>query len=133
MTNIEYVTNEICLFYNLSLKDIKSKSRKREIVFPRQMAMAVCKNAFDKETLKSIGNYFGGRDHSTVIHACQTVDNLCSYDTKIKAEYETLLAQVKSRNISELPLDIKQMLLGICPVPRFQLEWAVNGKVIIEK
>jgi len=67
----------------VTIADLKSKSRKKELVFPRQVAMYFAKELTDL-SLKSIGYHFGGRDHSTVIHAVQTISDLMEQDEAVK-------------------------------------------------
>ena len=81
--NIDTIQDMIADFYDVSVADLKSKSRKKELVFPRQMAMYFAKE-FTNLSLKSIGYHFGGRDHSTVIHAIQTISDLMEQEDAIK-------------------------------------------------
>jgi chromosomal replication initiator protein len=69
--------------FSVEVEMMKAKSRKREIVQARQIAMFFAKE-LTRHSLKTIGLYFGGRDHSTVIHALQTVNDLISTDKTIK-------------------------------------------------
>ena len=77
--SIEYIQKLVCDFYNIPVEAVKSKTRKREIVQARQITMYLAK-AFTKNSLKTIGEHFGGRDHTTVIHSCQTVKDLMDTD-----------------------------------------------------
>ncbi|MFN8344580.1 MAG: chromosomal replication initiator protein DnaA [Spirosomataceae bacterium] len=81
--NIDTIQDLIADFYEISVADLKSKSRKKELVFPRQMAMYFAKE-FTNLSLKSIGYHFGGRDHSTVIHAIQTINDLMEQEDAVK-------------------------------------------------
>lgn len=81
--SIEYIQKLVCEYFELPQEMLKSKSRKRELVQARQISMYLAKN-HTKASLKSIGQYFGGRDHSTVIYACQTVDDLMETDKKFR-------------------------------------------------
>ena len=74
---IDSVQEAVADFYNVTIADLKAKSRKRELVHPRQIAMYLAKEKTDL-SLKSIGYHFGGRDHSTVIHAVQTISDLAA-------------------------------------------------------
>lgn len=76
----------------ISIELIQGKSRKREIVQARQIAMYFCKELTDS-SLKNIGSAFGGRDHSTVIHACQTVRDLMDTDRN----FERQVAEVEKK------------------------------------
>ena len=62
---------------------IKSKTRKREIVQARQIAMYFSKS-FTKSSLATIGSQIGGKDHATVLHACKTVNNLIDTDKRFR-------------------------------------------------
>ncbi|WP_337042217.1 chromosomal replication initiator protein DnaA [Emticicia sp. 17c] len=85
-TIIEAVTEH----YKVRIPDLKGKSRLREIVLPRQVAMYLAKELTNL-SLKSIGYHFGGRDHSTVIHAIQTVNDLMDTDKEISGAVSKLL------------------------------------------
>jgi chromosomal replication initiator protein len=73
---------------------LKSKSRLRSNVIPRQVAMYLAKELTNL-SLKSIGYHFGGRDHSTVIHAIQTVNDLMDTDKEMKATVSKLIQKFK--------------------------------------
>lgn len=92
--SIDYIQKLVTEFYGLSVDQLKSKTRKREIVQARQISMYYAKN-MTKASLKSIGTYFGGRDHSTVIHACQTVNDLMDTDKKFKNDVEEIGKRIK--------------------------------------
>jgi len=72
---IDTVQDMVAEYFNVTVADLKAKSRKRELVYPRQVAMYIAKDKTDL-SLKSIGYHFGGRDHSTVIHAIQCVTDM---------------------------------------------------------
>ncbi len=82
--SIEYIQKLVCDYFEVPVDMVKSQTRKREIVQARQISMYLAKQ-HTKSSLKSIGMHFGGRDHSTVIYACQTVDDLMDTDKKFKA------------------------------------------------
>jgi len=86
----------VCKFYGKQLWMIESKSRKREIVEPRQIAATLVRE-FTRLSLKQTGLKFGGLDHSTVIHARQTVYDLIETDNdyRKKFEYIKMLVQAK--------------------------------------
>ena len=67
----------------MQVDKLKDKTRKRAIVQARQLSMYLAKS-LTKNSLKSIGKHFGGRDHSTVIHSCQAVQDLMDTDQKFK-------------------------------------------------
>ncbi|MEL6413198.1 MAG: helix-turn-helix domain-containing protein, partial [Bacteroidota bacterium] len=70
------------------------KSRKREVVLARQTAMYLSKK-YTNHSLKSIGDYFGGRDHSTVIHALQTINDLLDTNPPFRRSLEDLQHKIK--------------------------------------
>ncbi|MDP2160939.1 MAG: chromosomal replication initiator protein DnaA [Flavobacterium sp.] len=82
--SIEYIQKLVCDYFEVPVDMVKSQTRKREIVQARQISMYLAKQ-HTKSSLKSIGMHFGGRDHSTVIYACQTVDDLMDTDKKFKS------------------------------------------------
>lgn len=73
--SIEAIQQIVCEYFDITIDQLKSKTRKRKIAQARQVAMYLSKKLTSK-SLKLIGQNFGGRDHSTVIHACQSVMNL---------------------------------------------------------
>jgi chromosomal replication initiator protein len=84
--SIEYIQKLVCDFYNIPVEAVKSKTRKREIVQARQIAMYFTKY-LTKASLKNIGIFFGGRDHSTVIHSITTYQNFLDCNYKLEAKY----------------------------------------------
>ena len=80
---VDFIQKTCSDYFGIKLDDLKAKTRKKEIVNARQVAMYFCKE-FTNHSLKSIGYHFGGRDHSTVIHAVQTVNDLMETDNSFK-------------------------------------------------
>ncbi|MCX8019297.1 MAG: chromosomal replication initiator protein DnaA [Chitinophagaceae bacterium] len=76
---IETIQKMVCEYFQVPYDKLLQKTRKREIVQARQITMYLAKN-FTKNSLKTIGEHFGGRDHTTVIHSCQTVKDLMDTD-----------------------------------------------------
>ena len=85
---IEKIQQVVCDYFNISKEEILSKSRKRNIVQARQLAMYMCRNLISNCSLSTIGMELGGKDHATVLHACTTVSDLMSTD-KIFKQYVT--------------------------------------------
>jgi chromosomal replication initiator protein len=77
-------------FYQLRLQDLLSKRRSRSLARPRQMAMALSKE-LTEHSLPEIGEAFGGRDHTTVLHACRTIRDLTETDGKLRQDWEKLV------------------------------------------
>lgn len=92
-------------YYNLDISVIESKSRKHEIALARQMSMYLIKRLTNL-SLKRIGEAFGGRDHSTVLHSCQAIENYLVTDKTVKAAFEHLLGKLK-RDYSATPRDLR--------------------------
>ena len=92
--SIEYIQKLVCDYFTIPVEQVKSKTRKREIVQARQISMYYAKD-LTKSSLKTIGMHFGGRDHSTVIHACQTVNDLMETDKKFKADIDEIGKRIK--------------------------------------
>ncbi len=80
---IDYIQKTVSEYFDVKLDDLKAKTRKKEIVTARQVAMFFSKENTN-HSLKSIGYHFGGRDHTTVIHAVQTVNDLIDTDSTIR-------------------------------------------------
>ncbi len=91
---IENIQRMVCEYYNVSYDKLQQKTRKREIVQARQITMYLAK-AFTKNSLKTIGEHFGGRDHTTVIHSCQTVKDLMDTDSVFKENVVELTQKVQ--------------------------------------
>lgn len=75
------IMQKVCDFFLMDIEDVRGLSRKRELVVARQLCMYFMKHQ-TKLSLKSIGAAFSGRDHSTVIYALQTIEDLMSTDKK---------------------------------------------------
>ncbi|MDO5651732.1 MAG: chromosomal replication initiator protein DnaA [Moraxella sp.] len=89
--NAENIKAVVAEYYGLSVKDLAGKKRTRNIARPRQIAMALTRE-FSKDSYPDIGQAFGGRDHSTVMHACQTVVELRESDPVFEKDYQSLSA-----------------------------------------
>jgi len=87
--SIENIQKTVADYFSIRVADLKSKRRNRQIARPRQIAMALAKE-LTSMSLPDIGDAFGGRDHTTVIHACKKVDELTRTDSKIKEDYASL-------------------------------------------
>jgi len=87
--SIDYIQKVVCDYFDLPIELLKSKTRKREIVQARQIAMFFAKK-MTKSSLASIGAQCGGKDHATVLHACRTVSDLSETDKQFKRYLEEL-------------------------------------------
>ena len=91
---IEIIQKMVCDYFDISYDKLLQKTRKREIVQARQITMFLAK-AFTKNSLKTIGEHFGGRDHTTVIHSCQTVKDLMDTDNSFRENVIELQQKVQ--------------------------------------
>tara|TARA_Y100000385_G_C13065360_1_gene626410 strand:- start:586 stop:2028 length:1443 start_codon:yes stop_codon:yes gene_type:complete len=87
--SIDYIQKIVCDYFDLPLELLKSKTRKREIVQARQIAMYFSKK-MTKSSLANIGLHCGGKDHATVLHACRTVNNLQETDKHFRKYLDDL-------------------------------------------
>ena len=81
-------------YYNIGLEQLQSKTRKREIVQARQVAMFFSKT-LTKSSLATIGSQIGGKDHATVLHACKTVNNLIETDKRFRLQVDEIEKKLK--------------------------------------
>ena len=87
--SIENIQKTVAEFYRLKVVELLSKKRTRAIARPRQIAMCLARE-LTQLSLPDIGNAFGGRDHSTVLHACKTVEDLRNSDQALNADFNLL-------------------------------------------
>ncbi len=88
--SIEGIREFVAQKYNVKLEDLISKSNKREIAHPRQIAMYICKK-LTKTPLNEIGNNFGGKHHSTVLHSIKKVENSIETDHEFSREINSII------------------------------------------
>ena len=87
--SIDFIQIVVCDYFDLPIELMKSKTRKREVVQARQIAMYFSKS-MTKSSLANIGLHCGGKDHATVLHACRTVNNLMDTDKRFRAYVDEL-------------------------------------------
>ncbi len=90
--NITKIQNAVASHYNITIDDLKGKKRSNKVAHPRQLAMYLCRIETD-ETFPRIGLEFGGRDHSTVIFACDKIEK----ELQNNAELERTIKEIKSK------------------------------------
>ena len=90
LVTIDNIQKMVAEYYKIRIADLLSKKRSRSIARPRQMAMALCKE-LTNHSLPEIGDAFGGRDHTTVIHACRKIAELKDENLIIKEDFTNLL------------------------------------------
>ena len=90
LVSIDNILKTVAEYYKIKVSDLMSKRRNRSVARPRQMAMALCKE-LTNHSLPEIGEAFGGRDHTTVLHACRTIKGLRDTDNDIAEDYANLI------------------------------------------
>ncbi len=95
LITIENIQKTVAQYYKIRVADLISKRRTRSIARPRQVAMALAKE-LTNHSLPEIGDAFGGRDHTTVLHACRKIAELKENDVSIEEEYAILLRTLSS-------------------------------------
>ena len=92
---IDEIINKVADYYGVEVGSINTRSRKREVVLVRQVAMYLAKKYLDMSTVK-IGRYVGDRDHATVVHACKTITNLSETDKQFRNELNEIELSLQS-------------------------------------
>ena len=87
---IENIQKSVAEYYNIRISDLLSKRRNRSITRPRQLAMAITRE-LTSHSLPEIGDSFGGRDHTTVMHACKKTKEFKDSNNRIKEDYENII------------------------------------------
>lgn len=93
--SIDFISKVVCDYFNMPPETINSKTRKREIVQARQIAMFFAKN-LTKSSLATIGSQIGGKDHATVLHAYKTVNNLMDTDKRFRQYIDEIEKKLKA-------------------------------------
>ncbi len=93
VVSIANIQKAVADYYQLRLSDLNSKSRTRTLARPRQMAMAIVKE-LTSHSLPEIGDAFGGRDHTTVLHACRQIHKLRDTDGQLREDWDKLLRKL---------------------------------------
>ena len=88
--NIQNIQKTVSEYYKIKVADLLSKRRNRSVARPRQMAMSLTKELTNK-SLPEIGDAYGGRDHTTVLHACRKIKQLAEENREVKEDYNNLL------------------------------------------
>ncbi|MFY8188703.1 MAG: chromosomal replication initiator protein DnaA [Flavobacterium sp.] len=93
--SIDYIQKIVSDYFQMDVNTLQSKTRKRDVVQARQLAMFFAKK-YTKASLANIGSQIGDRDHATVLHACKTIDNLASTDKQFKKYVEEIQRKLTS-------------------------------------
>lgn len=94
LVSIDNIQKTVADYYRIKMAELLSKKRTRNLTRPRQIAMSLARE-LTTMSLPEIGNSFGGKDHSTVIHACKTISSLRIIETTIDADYKILLQTLR--------------------------------------
>lgn len=95
VTSVEKIRDMVCDYFSLSVEAISTRSRKREVVQARQIAMYLSKR-LTKNSLSSIGALIGQRDHATVLHACKIVNDLMEIDKNFRSSVQDIEKRLKA-------------------------------------
>ena len=95
LVSVDNIQKTVAEYYKIRVADLLSPKRSRSIARPRQAAMALAKE-LTNHSLPEIGQFFGGRDHTTVLHACRKVVELRESDNKFAEEYNNLKRALSS-------------------------------------
>ncbi len=90
LVNINNIQKTVAEYYKMRVADLHSKLRSRQVARPRQIALTLAKE-LTAHSLPEIGDAFGGRDHTTVLHACRKINELVGSDVRIKEDYDNLM------------------------------------------
>jgi chromosomal replication initiator protein len=91
------IQREVCRFYGIAHNDLIGSKRSQNIVYPRQIAMYLARDLTDL-SLPKIGDAFGGRDHTTVMHATAKIHKLMSEQRDVYNQIQTLTNQIRQKN-----------------------------------
>lgn len=92
----ENIKKKVCKHFNIKIADIESAKRARQFAFPRQIAMYLCREMTDL-SLPKIGECFGGRDHSTVLHAYEKISSDIKTNDSVKEIVATLESEISGK------------------------------------
>jgi chromosomal replication initiator protein len=92
--SIQQILDAVTAYYAVKATDLQGKKRHKSIAFPRQVCMFLARR-HTRFSLEEIGAHFGGRDHSTVIHAVRTIDNACTSKKDIATQIQEIDGQLQ--------------------------------------
>lgn len=90
--DVHRIQRIVCEYFKIDIEDLKGKKRSKDVNYPRQIAIYLCR-IMTNESFPKLGTYFGGRDHSTIISACQKIEK----DLKINSQLKTVIDELKKR------------------------------------
>jgi len=92
--DVDYIKSTVAEYFNMKIDDFESKKRTRQIAYPRQVAMYITRELTDL-SLPKIGEEFGGRDHTTVIHACEKISTEMLSNLDLKNKIDSMIKEIK--------------------------------------
>jgi chromosomal replication initiator protein len=95
LISVDNIQRTVAEYYKIKMADMISKRRNRSVARPRQMAMCLSQQ-LTNHSLPEIGSYYGGRDHTTVLHACRTINDLRKSDIDMEEDYQNLMRSLSS-------------------------------------
>ena len=95
LVSVDNIQRTVAEYFKIKMADMISKRRNRSVARPRQIAMCLSKE-LTNHSLPEIGTLYGGRDHTTVLHACRTIKGLRQTSTDIDEDYQNLLRSLSS-------------------------------------
>jgi chromosomal replication initiator protein len=96
--SIDIIQREVAEYYSLSPSDLKGKKRNKSIVLPRQLAMYISRKLTELSSME-VGQSFGGRDHTTVLHSCERIESLMRVNPKFDLEVQNLMRDIKTHGV----------------------------------
>ncbi|MBN1353993.1 MAG: chromosomal replication initiator protein DnaA [Candidatus Omnitrophica bacterium] len=91
---VDLIQKKVAQYFDIGLEDMKAKKRTKAVAYPRQIAMYLSRGLTDL-SLPEIGQFFGGRDHTTVLHACEKIEKILKTDDKAKWIVDKLIGDIK--------------------------------------
>jgi chromosomal replication initiator protein len=91
---VDLIQKKVAQYFDINFQDMKARKRTKQIAYPRQIAMYLSRDLTDL-SLPEIGHFFGGRDHSTVIHACEKIERDLKHDEKMRWVVDKLVLSIK--------------------------------------
>ena len=90
--DVHRIQRIVCEYFKIDIEDLKGKKRSKDVNYPRQIAIYLCRE-MTNESFPKMGTYFGGRDHSTIISAYQRIQR----DLKVNSQLQTVINELKNR------------------------------------
>jgi chromosomal replication initiator protein len=99
--HIREIFQAVCQYYTLDFYELTEKTRKRNIVFARQMGMVICREYSPQLSLNNIGDYLGGFDHTTVIHGVRAISNILATEPEMMKQKNDIVKLINSNLMIE--------------------------------